>query len=127
MDAGEILIGAPRSATRAHGVDPDGKQARGFDKRSRRPLVAQFEAPRKPPQPSAPFYFVLLRAFSLNVDKLAVINRLMRIVPHHGIAFHSLLVQNGLIAAERREGFGCKQTRRHLVGDTSVCVFDFVC
>ena len=90
-------------------------------------MAAQFDAPREPPQPSAPFYFVLNRAFGLDVEKLAVINRLMRIVPHHGLALLSLFVEKGLIAEERRKGFRREQTRRHLAGDTSVRVFELVC
>ena len=70
---------------------------------------------------------MLNRAFGLDVAKLAVINRLMRIVFHYSFVNLSLFVNKGLIAEERRESFRCEQTRRQLAGNSSVRVFELVC
>lgn len=103
------------------------KTANCFEERTRRalslPIAGNIQEPR---QTTAPIYFVLNRAYSLDIAKREVVNQLLRIVQHHGLALFMLLVEKRLIAKVRKEELRREQARRHLSGDTSVRVFELV-
>ena len=75
---------------------------------------------------SSPFHFALNRAHKLEPSRLEVVNRLMRIGPHHGLALLSLFTEKGFVTEAASDEFRRTQTRRHLVSDTSSHVFELV-
>ena len=77
----------------------------------------------EPRYASSPFYFALNRAHGLEPLRLEEVNRLMRIVPHHGLAFLPLLTERGFVTEAARDEFRCTQARRQLDSDTSSHVF----
>ena len=74
-----------------------------FEERSRRVHQAPFGKLNVAPQPASPFYFRLTNTHDLDQPKLEATNRLLRIVPHLGLALLLMLVENGLIAETRQE------------------------
>lgn len=68
----------------------------------------------KPYRPSTPFYFVLDRSPRLDIKKLVFVNRLMRIVPHHGLALLTFLSEKKLIGDRVKNDMPREQTRRYL-------------
>ena len=67
------------------------KGAGEFDERVRRAHDTVAIRLLEPRYTSSPFNFALNRAHGLEPSRLEVVNRLMRIVPHHGLALLSLL------------------------------------
>ena len=98
------------------------KRAGGFDERVRRAHDTVAIRLPEPRYASSPFH----RANGLEPSRLEVVNRLMRIVPHHGLALLSLLTERGFVTEAARDEFRRTQTRRHLESDTSSHVFELV-
>ena len=103
------------------------KAAIGFEERTRHalslPIAGNIQKPR---QPTAPFFLILNRAYRLDIGKRIVMNQLLRIVPHHGLALLILLVEKGLIEEALKKKLRREHARRHLSGDTNVRVFELV-
>lgn len=78
----------------------------------------------EPRTSSAPFYFVLGRTPRLKASKLVVLSRLMRIVPHHGLAFFTMFHEEGLVDNCTKNEMRREQTRRHLHADTVARVYE---
>ena len=91
--------------------------------RKKEPLINVLAEPR---HPSAPRFFVLDRSPLLDFKKLTVVNRLMRIVPHHGLALLTLLSKRKLIDDHVKDDMHREQSHRHIQSDTDVHIFKLV-
>ena len=81
------------------------KMAVEFDKLVRRAHDTVAIRLPKPRCASSPFHFALNRAHGLEPSHFEVVNHLMRIVPHHKLAFLSLLTQRGFVTEAARNEF----------------------
>ena len=92
------------------------------EQRARRDATA---VPLEQRMPSSPFHFVISRVRDIEPAKLDVVNRLMRLVPHHGVAFLMLFAEKKLVPAVRLEDPKQEHTRRYLRSDTNAHVYEF--
>ena len=94
--------------------------------RAQRQEVHPINVLADPRHPSSPIIFVLERSPRLDLKKLTVVNRLMRIVPHHGLALLILLSERELIDDHVKDDMRRKQTHLHLQSETDVHIFKLV-
>lgn len=99
------------------------KHTNALDERFHRETDTPIDRLPEPRQASVALYFVINRDIGLNVAKLDVINMLMRIVPHHGLA---LLIKRNLVIGATRKNFRRKQTRSNLATNTSAHVYELL-
>lgn len=80
----------------------------------------------KPRSSSTFFYFVLDRFPRLDIKMLVVVNRLMRIVPHHKLGLLTLLLERELIGDRVNDDMRRERTLLHLQSETDAQVFKFI-
>ena len=97
-----------------------------YDERTHRPPPELFDRFNFAPQPASPFYFRIARQYGLDQPKLEAVNRLIHIVPFMGLALCVMLVNAGLIPADKQEEWRREHTRRHLSSETSVRVYELI-
>ena len=97
-----------------------------YDERTHRPPPELFDRLNFAPQPAPPFYFRIARQYGLDQPKLEAVNRLIHIVPFMGLALCVMLVNAGLIPADKQEEWRREHTRRHLSSETSVRVYELI-
>ena len=95
-----------------------------FVERTRRASQVPAVRLREPSHPASSFYFTLSHAHNLPPVKHEIVNRLLRIAPHHGLAFHVSLAEKGLISEALKDDLRREQTHRHLANDTSMRVYE---
>ena len=95
-----------------------------FEERARRSRQKPIGRLHEPPYPASPFYFALFRAHNLDPAKHEVVNRLLRVAPHHGLALLVMLTERGFISETRKDELRREQTHRHLASDSSPRVYE---